>query len=127
MTLNLLSTSVNQGGFRHRTLIYFRISLKTLIFAILKISSNKNRVYRSLHHQCFERQCAVQFVRYFGIPCFLTVSLVLIYCIQTAKLNWVWQELQFSGKAKVQFGGYKHLILRSNALFAKARLDLANE
>ena len=40
-----------QRGFLRR-LIYFRISLKTLIFAILKISSNKNCVYHNLHHQC---------------------------------------------------------------------------
>ena len=62
LTLNFLSTMVNQGGFRRR-LIYFRISLKTFIFPILKISSDKNCVYRNLHHQCFERQYVAQFSR----------------------------------------------------------------
>ena len=53
-----------------RGLIDFRISLKTLIFVILKISSNKNCVYLNLHHQCFERQYVVQFVSCFGVHCF---------------------------------------------------------
>ena len=96
---------------------------KDAYFCYIKISSNK---YRDLHHQCFKLQYAAQLVRYFGIPCFLTVSPALIYCIQIAKLNWACRSFRLSRKAKVQFGAYKHLILRSNASFAQARLDLAN-
>ena len=118
LTRNLLSTTVSQGGCLRR-LIYFRISLKTLIFAILKMSLNKNCVYRNLHHQRFERQYVVQFVRYFGIPWFLTVSFPLIYCVQTVELSWACRSFRFSRKAKAQFWAYKHLIPRSNALFAR--------
>ena len=61
--------------------MYFR-TVKTVISAMVKIPPNKNCFYRYLHHQYFEGQYLVQFVRHFGIPCFLIVSLTLISCIQ---------------------------------------------
>ena len=60
--------SSQHHGEQRRLSSYFRISLNTLTFAILKISSNKNCVYCNLHHQCFERQYVAQFMRYFGVP-----------------------------------------------------------
>ena len=90
-------------------LIYFRISLKTVIFAIIKISPNENYFYGyKLALSMFRTAISSSGHETLDIPCFLTASLALICCIQTAELNWTCRNFRFSRKAKAQFRAYKH-------------------